>query len=370
MSKSVANSLQVLIEIGTSGFEDALATAEFLECFDTCFDMMNSKFAFFHGSKAPISINNEAEWKSNIKNCREYIFGLKMLDGKSVLDSKRKAAFIGWISNFKVIEEMYNMYVCPGHIPDVKTYKMGQDPLEIFFGSLRASLGFNNNPTVSQFAGAYRKNCSGALLKSGEGANCLWEESVVSLQLDTEEAGMVDSDPGAVYITALESPLNNELRGDILTYVSGNVQRTVASKLTWCNNCFLYLSLDDGETNTSCSLIRHKDFGGLVKPLKDVCDLVNIVDWVVEHNAKCSNFLSIPKVKDKLAVSSLQIVSEKNSNSFNNMCEDPSHKVIVLKMLIKAYLHIKLGHICRKKTESMKTFKRHIHKKMPIFNHE
>ena len=53
MSKSVANSLRVLIEIGTSGFEDALATAEFLGCFDTSFDMMNSKFAFFMGQKHP-----------------------------------------------------------------------------------------------------------------------------------------------------------------------------------------------------------------------------------------------------------------------------------------------------------------------------
>ena len=294
----------------------------------------------------------------------------KLLDGKSVLECKRKAAFIGWINNFKVIEEVFKLYVCPGHIHDVKMYKMGQDPLEIFFGSIRASLGYNNNPSVSQFAGAYRKSCSGALLKSGEGANCLWEESVVMLQVETEEGGMVDSDPAAVYTTALESPLNNELRRDILTYVSGNVQRTVANKVTWCNSCFLNLALDDGETNTTCSLIRHKDLGGLVKPLKDVCDLVNIVDWVVEHNAKCSNFLSIPKIRDKLAVSSLKMISEKYPDIFNNMCEDPSHKVIVMKMLIKAYLSIKLGHICRKKTESMKTFKRHIHKKMPIFNHE
>ena len=49
---------------------------------------------------------------------------------------------------------------------------MTQDSLEIFFGSIRASLGFNNNPTVVQFRGAYRQNCAGALLKPGMGANC------------------------------------------------------------------------------------------------------------------------------------------------------------------------------------------------------
>ena len=107
-----------------------------------------------------------------------------------------------------------------------------------------------------------------------------------------------------------------------------------------------------------------------MKPLKEVCDVVNLVDWVVEHNVKCSNFLSTPQLKNKLSVSSLQLVSERNANSFNEMCEDPSHKVIVLKMLINAYLNVKLGHICRKRTESMKKFNRHLHKKMPIFHHE
>ena len=97
---------------------------------------------------------------------------------------------------------------------------------------------------------------------------------------------------------------------------------------------------------------------------------MNIVDWVVEHNAKCSDFFSTPNVKNKLAISSLQLLSERKANNFNDMCEDPSHKVIVLKMLINAYLNVKLGHMCRKKTESMKKFQRHIHKKMPIFQHE
>ena len=243
---------------------------------------------------------------------------------------------------------MFDLYVRPGILNFILTYKMNQDPLEIFFGSIRASLGFNNNPTVTQFAGAYRKNCSGAILKSGEGANCLWEESVVMLEVETEEEGMVGSDPQAVYTTALQSTMDSDLRQDILTYVAGFVQRSVTSKLTWCNSCFMYLSLDYRDS-TTCSLIRHKDRGGLVKPMKEVCDLVDVVDWVLTHNSKCSNFFSIPNVREKLAISSFQVIGDMKPNIFQNMFEDPAHRLIVIKMFIKAFLNVKLGHICRKK---------------------
>ena len=296
--------------------------------------------------------------------------GLKLTTGVSVFQSKRKAAFTGWVNDFAVVEIFFDMYVRPSILSFILTYKMIQDPLEIFFGSIRSSLGFNNNPTVTQFAGAYRNNCSGVILKSGEGSNCLWDDSVVMLEVETEDKGMLHSDPEAVYLTALESTMNNELRKDILIYVSGNVQRTVTSKLTWCHSCFLYFSLDYGEQATTCCLIRQKDLGGLVKPMKEVCDLVEVVDWVVEHNAKCSDFLATKNIRDKLAVSSLATISDMKPDIFQNLCEDPSHRLIVIKMFIKAFLNVKLGHICRGKTQKLKLNIRHIHKKMPIFYHE
>ena len=107
-----------------------------------------------------------------------------------------------------------------------------------------------------------------------------------------------------------------------------------------------------------------------MKPLKEVCDLVDIVDWVVEHNMKCGDLLSIPNIREKIAISSFRTISDTKPNIFENMCEDPSHRLTVIKLMIKTYLSIKLGHICRIKTQMMKRNIRHIHKKMPIFNHE
>jgi len=39
----------------------------------------------------------------------------------------------------------------------MKIYKFSQDHLELFFGSIRAHGGHNNNPTVRQFRSVYRK---------------------------------------------------------------------------------------------------------------------------------------------------------------------------------------------------------------------
>ena len=115
---------------------------------------------------------------------------------------------------------------------------------------------------------------------------------MVMLEVETEELGMLGSDPESVYTTALDYTLDTDLRKDVLTYVSGFVQRSAVTKLSWCPNCLLYFSLDYSDQASSCSLIRQKDHGGLIKPMKEVCELVEVVDWVVLHNSMCINFLS------------------------------------------------------------------------------
>ena len=69
---------------------------------------------------------------------------------------------------------MYEFYLQPGILKYLLIFKMSQDMLELFFGCIRLCCGFNNNPSVSQFKGAYKKLCAGVLLKTGVGANCLW----------------------------------------------------------------------------------------------------------------------------------------------------------------------------------------------------
>lgn len=57
-----------------------------------------------------------------------------------------------------VVKMIYMEYVERKHIMEsIPLYWLGQDPLEIFFGRCRSLNGFNDNPTVQQFMGAFRK---------------------------------------------------------------------------------------------------------------------------------------------------------------------------------------------------------------------
>lgn len=69
-----------------------------------------------------------------------------------------------------------------GH-PDFIGYFLLQDVLEMFFGKIRACGGFNNNPNVYQFKGAYRKLLANIKISNSEYANCRLFESTLPSNL-------------------------------------------------------------------------------------------------------------------------------------------------------------------------------------------
>ena len=47
--------------------------------------------------------------------CEKYIRGLVHVDGKSVFDGPRKAAFMGWVNDIQVARSMYENYIITGN---------------------------------------------------------------------------------------------------------------------------------------------------------------------------------------------------------------------------------------------------------------
>ena len=94
---------------------------------------------------------------------------------------KRSAGFIGWLLNIQSLKLLFREYVSTKKLQYLFTYKLSQDPLKNFFNSIRASLGYNNNPTVYQFLSAFRRLLAGAMNKSDYG-NCIWDDSISLLQ--------------------------------------------------------------------------------------------------------------------------------------------------------------------------------------------
>lgn len=68
---------------------------------------------------------------------------------------------------------MYKEYVEEKQLlSDIPTYYILQDALEMMFGRIRACGGFNNNPNVLQFKGAFRKIQANTRLDISEKSNC------------------------------------------------------------------------------------------------------------------------------------------------------------------------------------------------------
>ena len=79
-----------------------------------------------------------------------HILGLKDLQGKRIVDGRRKTGFLGFLLNMKAVKSVFKTHVESGSLNYLLSYKLSQDHLEIFFGCIRARLGSNNNPTVPQ----------------------------------------------------------------------------------------------------------------------------------------------------------------------------------------------------------------------------
>jgi len=74
-----------------------------------------------------------------------------------VLELNRKTGFIGILVCLNSLLQLHSKLIATGVLEYFKVYKISQDHLEIFFGSIRAQGGYNNNPTARQFQSAYKK---------------------------------------------------------------------------------------------------------------------------------------------------------------------------------------------------------------------
>jgi len=74
-----------------------------------------------------------------------------------VLESNRKAGFIGILVCLNSPLKFHSKLIATGTLEHFKLYKISQDHLKLFFGTIRAQGGYNNNPTARQFQSAYKK---------------------------------------------------------------------------------------------------------------------------------------------------------------------------------------------------------------------
>lgn len=98
-----------------------------------------------------------------------YIKGLKLLDKKG------QPGMIACLSNIQIIHERF---IASDMLLYVPFYKLNQDHIELYFGAIRASLGYNNNPSVRQFISAYKKLLVRCQIRDNGIGNCILLEDI------------------------------------------------------------------------------------------------------------------------------------------------------------------------------------------------
>ena len=180
LSRSVALSLKFCREAGFPQFKGSEATEKFLLMMNNIFDIFNSntKFSMWPLKKA-MSLTNFAVWRPELIKAYVYVSGLTTINNVSLTKSdSRKTGFVGVLCNIRAIENIFNDVVTYGPMTFICTLKLSQDPLEHFFGLIRARYGANNNPTPYQFKSTFRKILLGVTDKIVTNSNVSIDENM------------------------------------------------------------------------------------------------------------------------------------------------------------------------------------------------
>ncbi|KAL2092151.1 hypothetical protein ACEWY4_011949 [Coilia grayii] len=179
LSRSVALALTALKDAGYQQFTASSATVEFIQVIDRLFDLMNSRNPRAGGFKSPLGSRNWEEMLGFMAEARSYLASLKMIDGTPLHRSRRYLSVMGFIINISSFTTMIpalletQQYVC--------TYRFSQDHLELFFNSVRASGGWNNNPSIVGFTNYFRHVMVRCGINPGETGNVQAQDGTACL---------------------------------------------------------------------------------------------------------------------------------------------------------------------------------------------
>lgn len=90
-----------------------------------------------------MKVTNREAWESVMDRATEYITSLTDDGGKSLLSSRRKTGFLGFLSNIVAFRSMFDAYVTTGDMKYLLTYKASQ---VICFTHLICARDFKNRP--------------------------------------------------------------------------------------------------------------------------------------------------------------------------------------------------------------------------------
>jgi hypothetical protein len=329
LSSSVADSIDFCREhLKLSEFQDSQHTSKFIRVIDVLFDIMNSRNALAKGYKAPMTKINKNHWSKIFSDSIEYISNLQDLQGKKLVHSPRKTAFIGLLINIQSLQFLFKTLVeDEGQMNYLLTYKLSQDHIELFFSALRCRLGRNNNPTVREFKAAYKRLLLHQEIRGNRG-NCLLQDDTTLLSFRNlnqstttkqedfndfstqKKFGLAFEETDHDYAQISSFPEVSEFQSSVIEYVSGFTVR-MAQKVLKCETCLE--AIQTQESASQYGLVLTKDKGGLIHANSSVVAVCKTTEQSIRTAMKMTEGIVPFKSNFSLAITSkvLQNVIER-----------------------------------------------------------
>ncbi|XP_031639384.1 uncharacterized protein LOC116351424 [Contarinia nasturtii] len=385
ISKSVADSMEFLMQNKVPEFTHAGPTIKFIRMFDKLWDIMNTS-RIREGSlfKSALNPTNQNEVFVFLEEAKEYILSLKKRGKNShrltpLWKSKSKTGFLGYVMNIIGLKNIYNEFVVEKHwMPFVATYRVSQDHLEMFFGATRSMNGHNDNPTVQQFSSAYKKllhqsdirlsgcsnislGCASNILSVSSRRGKLHDD----LSGDVPVQNVSDGETNNDYLYELDglerigrcNHITDNMHDAGISFVAQSIENRMlnlekGNKFS-CFHCRLVLETNERLDTSTCISERTKF------PCKSTFQLCKLTDNAIKS---MSGFKTESTFKQKVYIDVLSNIrlSQLYPIYYEEDEHDLEHKNFLIKHIIDEYTRIKCNYLAKMQTMGMQNdFLRH-----------
>lgn len=387
LSESVASAIELLMNKNHPDFVGAAATVRFLRIANKLFDVFNTKG--IHNKdifKRALHPDNKRIIFDFLNTCDQYFKALKIADKNGMLKllvkSQNKTGFLGFIIDIDSLIRFYSKHIENGSsLLMVPTRSFQQDPLEQFFGMIRARNGFNNNPNIQHFKGAFRRLLCNLKIEAPDSGNCrIFERSLPNDYLFSNVFTVSSRRPRTTFesikvtyeqqaeriledIFNMERMQTNDPILDTtstyrIAYVAKRIEDNILS-LNSCDDCAKVFEENDRISNVglqSQRLPSHSTF--------TVCK--NVERFLAVHDIKNKAVEKYDfNVLYCLIFRSLDLDSLFPNSTFD--CGS-AHKYQIIKFIVGQYIATKAAYLSRQLTQDQHdTFDRHYLNKLILF---
>ncbi|KAG7307177.1 hypothetical protein JYU34_007329 [Plutella xylostella] len=385
LSRSVSKAIEFCRqELKLPGFENSEATEKFIMIMNNIFDIFNSRNFSSHGFKRPIIPIMKDEVFAELQEAKDMILSLNIKVSRKrtykehqtskkitlktctpILKSPCFTGFLGVLVCIKSLESLYETLIESNRLRYLTTYRLSQDHIELFFGSIRMHGGHNDNPNARQFKGIYRKLLCHMELKSAESGNCVPLEHISILMCSSalksinetaastrpdDEAETSEQESLGENLERASQLLHNtqfwEYKEQVVGYIAGYVARSLLKKIK-CTACIE--SLLAKEKKVFHKFVSVRDEGGLVYASQDTYDICKITEEVLRKYMCVQDFKMTSIIHAKIMYTVLK-KNVGNNNFFavttEHICGS-LHQINIIRLVAEKYLMIRCYHMCK-----------------------